>query len=62
MILDYSEIIKLVRIRKKQIEAAALEIEKYNIEFVKLSSIELLLADLIVNERKGLEDETTNNV
>ncbi len=52
MILDYTEMIKLVRIRQKQVTDASLVIDKYNVEFVKLKEIEQLLADLIINNRE----------
>ncbi len=61
MQLDYKEMIKLVRIRKAQIKDASFEVEKFNTEFVKLGEVEILLADLIVNDRveiKRVENET----
>jgi len=51
MKLDYTNMIQLIRIRKKQIEDAALENDKYNTEYTKLSEIEKLIAKLIVNDR-----------
>jgi len=51
MKLDYTQIIHLIRIRKKQIKDVALEENKYNMEYVKLSEIEKLMAELIVNDR-----------
>ena len=58
MILDYTEMIKLVRIRQKQVTDASLVIDKFNVEFVKLKEIEQLLASLIINERIKINEDT----
>lgn len=52
MELDYAEIIKLVRVRRKQIEDIALEEECFNTEYTLLQRMETELALLIRNERK----------
>ena len=51
MTIDYTEMIKLVRLRKKQIEDVALSDDKYNVEYGCLTKIELELAVLVVNGR-----------
>ncbi len=56
MILDYAEIIRLVRIRQKQIGQNALEVDKLNVEAMLLESLEESLAKLIRNEREVTEE------
>jgi len=51
MTLNYTELMRLVRVRKEQIQDVALEQDIYNIEYGSLTKIELELATLIINER-----------